>query len=218
MAGGILKLDGSADIAGAMAKQIASDVSKEEKRIARAHQSAAKEVAEKFKGELRADLAGLSPKLRNTWRGRVYGNDGLSPAIYLWNSAPLIVDAFSMGVPIRASGGRFLAIPVGRARTILKTLNRTENRSRDGGGRFMSEGKTVDRVAAALGVNLGFRPPRGGKAGELFARGLGSRPDELLFVLVKQVHLPVRVRGRAALPSLSARVAAEFATALERYA
>lgn len=217
MAGNLLTMNGSADLAGAMAKQIAADVAREETRIARAHQSAAKEVADKFKGELRADLAGLSPKLQNTWRGRVYGNDGLSPAIYLWNSAPLIVDAFSLGVPIQAGSGKFLAIPVGRARTILKTLNRTENRSRSG-GRFVSEGKTVDRVAAALGVTLGFRPPRGGKAGELFARGLGNRKDELLFVLVKQVHLPVLVKGRAALPSLSARVAAEFAAALERYA
>ena len=218
MARGLLTLNGSSDLAGALAKQIAADVKREENRIAAAHKAAATEVAEKFKAELRADLRRMGAKLPNTWRSRVYMNDPLSPTIFLWNTAPQIVDAFSLGVPIRAANGKFLAVPVGRAKAIMRSLRNkgVGSRSRDGGGRFIAEDGTVDRVAAQLGERLHYVPPRGSRLGEL--RGRRGHRDEVLFILIKWVKPPVLVRGRLSLPALSARVAQEFAAALAKYA
>ena len=223
MSPGLLTMDGSGDLARATARQIAADVKKEESRIGRAHVRAAQDVQKKFVEELRADVrdSGFrnAGRLANTWRGRTFPSSGgsLSPAIWIFNRSPQIVDAFSLGVPIRARSGRFLAVPVGQAVEVLRSLNLARNRSRDGVGRFRSEGKAIDRVAERLGADLGFRPPMGGKPGLLFARAGRGRTEEVLFVLVKSVNPPVRMKGRAMLPALSARVAQEFAAALERY-
>lgn len=165
---------------------------------------------------LRADIAqgGFhnASKLAGTWRGRVY-SDGNG---FVWNRAGDIIETFSLGLTIRAPGGRYLAIPFGRAVAIVRSLNRAENRSRDGGGKFVDEAAKVNRVAGALGVHrLVFERAKGGNAVLVAPNRVRNEPGEVLFLLLKSVTLRQRIKGLALLQQLQESFADDFQAALD---
>ena len=213
MSASLITLNGDRDLARALKKQLTAELAKEEKRLATAATKAASDVLKAYLGELRADVRGTgfhnASALANTWRGRVYPSGGVSvsPAVYIWNRAAEIVDAFSMGLTITAGGGRYFAIPVGPAVAIVGSLPR----SRDVAGRFANESAKVDRVAQALGVALHYVPDRRGGG------TLQDRKGTVLFVLVRSFTPPKRMRGRQLLQSFNERFAGDFERALERY-
>ena len=199
--------------------------------IAEANTAAMRSVVRGYTDQLQADIAGSgmtnAARLAKTWQGRAYPDPGrasLSPGGYVFNRAELIVDAFTLGVTITAAGGRFLAIPVGPAKAIVRRLNLAANRTRVD-GRFADEAGTVQRVAQALSVpKLELRIDRRLGAGVLVAPGhnLNDRArrfkrtaDTVLFILVKQATLKRRMRGRELLAELEARFPADFAAAAQ---
>lgn len=96
-------------------------------RVARGMYLTMQDMEGYSKQVLRDDVrrAGLGERLANTWRFKIYPDKGrktdtLSPALYIYSNAPVIVGAFSTGVTIRRDGGFWLAIPLsgkGRGKT-----------------------------------------------------------------------------------------------------
>ncbi len=85
---------------------------------ARVTEAVSREIAEAgraLQAELRAATlsAGLGGRVANAWRLGLYpkGRPSLGAAATVWGRAPLIVEAFSSGVPIRPRNGTYLAIP-----------------------------------------------------------------------------------------------------------
>ena len=177
-----------------------------------------------LKNLLRGEVieAGMGARLANTWRHRVYPDQGkarfsLSPAGYVWSRAPQIIDAFARGATIRpVNGNAYLWIPTKnvpprrRGGSYLSSVKQSR-------GKYMSpdevelhfnaeliiqKGKRgsllalIDVVASAGGRSL-----RPATAGRLKGRkGMAPRPVRriLMFVLVKQVRLPRRFNLQAA--------------------
>ncbi len=154
------------------------------------------EATETLKLALRDQVtgAGLGQRLANSWRSRVFANQGRSPAGMVTSTAPHIIQAFDEGPTIVArNGSRWLAIP-------------TEAVPRHPRGRRMSPVE----VEAQFNRDLRLIPARTGRAALLVmdqvvaARsGRGVRPATerrlaqgrkpqpvLMFVLVPQVTLP----------------------------
>jgi uncharacterized protein (DUF2267 family) len=98
---------------------LAKGLAQAECDAARSVTSAMREVTERLKTELRADVvdASLGQRLANTWRGKTYPEGGISleAASFVWSKAPNIVDAFDRGVTIKSSRGFWLAIPTAAA-------------------------------------------------------------------------------------------------------
>lgn len=237
-------LGGAAGEAGQFARDfglaIQSRADAAEGAIAESNTAGLRRVIGGYKAQLQDDVArsGMvnAARLAKIWRGVVYPQSGasLSPAGYVKagsgpvgsasrQSAALLVDAFELGVTIRARGSRFLAIPVGPAKAIVRRLNLARNRTRDSSGRFSDEAGMVQRVAQALGLpKLEARIDVGLKAGILFAPGINlndrnrrlRRPaDTILFILVPQATLRKRFRGRALLAELQQAFPADFGAA-----
>lgn len=102
-----------------MQGNIAEAIARQRAAAAAAITAAVVQATEGLKEELRADVAraGLGQRLAHTWRSQVYPARGgsLGPAGLVWSKAPLIIRAFSEGVPIVARNRRFLAIPTSAA-------------------------------------------------------------------------------------------------------
>jgi hypothetical protein len=207
------------------------------KTMARAHSGAMADVVAKYVQILRDDIAGggfyAAVRLSRTWHGRKYPNkDTIEPAGYFWNKAGTIVDAFTLGVTITVRNRKFLAIPQGPAKAILRrylrsvaTSRRDSGLGRDDEGRYSELGGPVAIVAAALGlpkldvrldpktqrgviVAPGRRFTRSGKA----ARGRGD--DTVLFALTKQSRLRARIEGRKLVERLQKSFEGDFVAAL----
>lgn len=204
------------------------------RRMARVHSNAAADIAVQYTKLLRDDIREggfyAAARLSKTWHGRKYPDqDSIEPAIYFWNKAGTIVDAFSTGVTIHVRNRRYLAIPQGPAKAILRRfLTAVRNSNRDSGlgrndeGHYEALGGPVAIVARALGVDhLDVRiDPRTGRgvivaAGQRFTRsgraGRGRGADTVLFVLSKQARLKARIRGRALVADLKKRFGPDFA-------
>ena len=141
-----------------------------------------------LKTDLRKQItrARLGGRLVKAWRGRVYENDGINAAGFVWSKAPKIVRAFDEGVTIRAKGGRWLAIP-------------TENalrRGKSAGGRS-SMSKRISPRSYVWRDRLGFVlvNPR---LALLVERKKGHKKSLVMFILVKQVKLKKRLDVKGA--------------------
>ncbi|VXC63429.1 DUF6441 family protein [Sphingomonas sp. AX6] len=94
-------------------RQIMQDV---EGDISTAATEAMRGTSRKALLELRRQVtgAGLSQRLANTWRDRVYPERrrSMTPTGYIWSNAPDIIDGYARGATIMPlAGKRFLAIP-----------------------------------------------------------------------------------------------------------
>lgn len=118
-------------------------------RLERATTAAMREATTGLKEELRdqVEAAGLGPRLAKTWQGNTYPKSGtsLEPAGYVYSKAPKIVSFFNEGQVVKATRGRFLAIP-------------TDDTPRKRGGRPLS----VDEVETRYGRRLQFVSPGDG--------------------------------------------------------
>lgn len=95
--------------------------------LAQAAMAAADSVESWGKRKLRSDTErGLGPRVARTWRSKVYpsrrGQASIAPSVTWWTNAPHIVRAFSEGINIRSSEGKYLAIPTEHAPQTGKTL------------------------------------------------------------------------------------------------
>ena len=224
---------GSGDFPSSAAQGFDVAAKNAETRIAIAHTAAIRVLMKQDVAKLRADVAGggfyNGVKLSRTWQGRVYptGKPSAEAAGYIVNRAATIIDAFALGVTITVVNAKYLAIPEGPAKAIVRRLNQAQNRTRDAFGRFDEESGTVMRVARALGVaKLEARIDKGTGRGVLVAVGKsitrtgkmsaakGARPDTVLFALVRAATLKQRIRGRALLAELQASAPADFDAAL----
>lgn len=221
------------DLGAALAGRLDEVVRERRHRIGLAYVAAMGKVADQGKSKLRQDIiAGgfaNASRLSKTWRGRSYPRanvSSLEPAAVLSSNARTIIEAFSTGITIRVRNRRFLAIPQGPAKAIVRQMNRAGNRSRDASGRFSGEADPVARVAAALGVTLvPIISPDGrhgvlvSSAGHRLTRtGRMARSQSggatVLFALVKQATLRRRIRGTALVEDIKRSFERDFASAL----
>lgn len=170
--------------------------------------------------ELREQVSsnGLSQRLANAWRGKVYPNDRVDPAGFVWSRAPEIIDAFIRGATIvPVNGGTYLAIPSDNvpmalgARGTRRRMTPVEVEAAFDQEMFLKRGRDghlllfISAVASRSGKGW-----RRGTPGRL-ASGRNVKPV-LMFTLVKTVTMPklLDVDGPAD------RWAERFAAAFER--
>jgi len=171
--------------------------------LAAAATRAMKEATPELVRELRAQVtsAGLGGRLANTWRHRVYPDQGaqrgsLEPAGFVWSRAPDIISSFVRGATIRPLGGRkYLFIP-------------TDNVPRRSGRRGSTKRMTPTEVEYAFNQDLFIRNGRQGRklafirtvaarSGRGRRRGTAGRlaqgrklEETLMFVLVRTARMP----------------------------
>ncbi len=223
------------DLALAFQGRLTEVLAAEQDKIAKAYQIAARQLGDRYKKELRADIVAggfyRAAALSKTWRVNTFPKKAhLEPAIYIKSNAETILETFSYGAQITARGGQYLAIPTGPAKAIVRRMNQAKNRSRNGFGKFMAEENPISRVAAALGVHLVPRIDPATGRGVLIADtatgGLtltrGGREAKrqgkatALFILVKTASIKKRIKGLALLDDFKGRFASEFAAAVAR--
>lgn len=152
--------------------------------------------------ELRRQVtgAGMSQRLANTWRDRVYPEQrrSMTPTGYIWSNAPDIIDGFARGATIVPKGGkRFLAIPTKN----VPMARRSAGRSKRGP-------MTPAEVERTFNADLFYKRGRQGrvlaflnlvraKNGRGVRRGTKGRAKQgraaepiLMFVLVPSVKVP----------------------------
>lgn len=223
----------SSDLGLAMQGRLQEEIDAALDLVTRAYGQAARQVKDRDKARLQADIAAggfyHGERLAKTWRGIVYPQKeagSLEPAVLLWNKAADIVEAFSLGVTIRVRNAQFLAIPTPEGKAIIRRLNLGRNRSRNGFGKFVGEASPVARVAQAVGVArlVEILDPSGqhgvlGVPGRRFtptgrdskAKGSGVTP---LFALVRQASLKQRIKGLALLDQLKSSWLSDFTSTL----
>jgi hypothetical protein len=201
-------------------------------QIEAAYVRAMDSVIERDKKKLRDDVeAGgfhNGAKLAKTWRGAVYpkSQPTLEPAGWLASRAKTIIDAFETGAVITVKQAKFLAIPLGPAKAIVRRMNQGRNRTRGAFGKFEKEANPVVRVEAVLGVDLIAVMDAAGDRGVLIPANAvrltpGGREAKKqngkatpLFVLVKQATLTKRIRGGALLREIGSGFERDFSAAL----
>lgn len=185
-----------AAITGDLRKIMAAEL----KDVGRAAREAVTQSTESVKQDWRGDVrsAGLGNRLANTIRSKVYPNDSpLRTAGLVWTKAPKILDAHERGVTIRATGGKYLAIPTDAApkkgtdgkRVTPKTLPASF-----GDLRFVPRrGKPPLLVADNVRVSGAGRVKGGtqtsNRNGRVRVRQSRSGVSAVMFILVPQVKL-----------------------------
>lgn len=231
---------GTSDLALALQGRLQETIDADYAALERAYWGAMNRVVEAGKGRLRADIiAGGFHKamaLSKTWRGATYprSKNSLDVAGMLTTKAGIIIDAFEDGVTIRVGNGqKFLAIPLGPAKAIIRRLRRAKmTGARDGGGgrdsfgRYVKDDSYVDQVAAALGTDLVpiIAPDRQTgvliPANQLTLTGTGKaaknqkRSATPVFALSKTATLRRRIKGRALLDEIERNFPSDFVQAL----
>lgn len=242
-AGLSIELEGTpfgADLSLAIKGKLQEKLDQDMLALERAYHGAMTRVVDAGKGRLRADIVAggfhQGVALSKTWRGNVYpkARNSLDVAGWLYTKAGLIIDAFESGVTIRvASGGKFLAIPLGPAKAIIRRLRRqkmTGARSsgfgRDSAGMFTKDDSYVDQVASALGTDLVPIISPDGQSGVLVAAnqltltktGKEAKSQRKaatpVFALTKQATLRRRIKGRAILGEIERNFSSDFINAL----
>lgn len=205
---------GDSDLSLAFQGKLQSSIDADLQRLERVYWEAMDRVVQAGKGRLRADIvsAGFhrAQALSKTWRGFTYPKSKNSLEVAGWISTKFeqLIDVFENGAVIQATDGKYLAIPVGPAKAIIRRLNQGRNRSRNAFGKFEREANPVERVATALGVDLEPRIDRQTGKGVLVAVSLRLTPTGRsakrqdgtatpLFVLARQATLKPRLRGMA---------------------
>ncbi|EPX82098.1 DUF6441 family protein [Salipiger mucosus] len=186
-------------------------------------------AGDRLKRRLRQDVvsAGLGRRLSKNWQSRTYPKNGasLGAATTVSAKAPQLMRAFEEGSKIRATGGRFLAIPtpaapkqgVGRKRLTPETFPE----HRFGPLRFVPR-----RNGLALLVVDNQRERKGKRGGYALSRSKRARKTGYgllsvpMFVLVPQVRLKPRLNieqiTREAVAGLASDIDAAFRTMPDR--
>lgn len=230
-AGLSLAIDGEAfseDLGLAFQGKLQASIDDDLRRLERAYWDAMNRVVEAGKGRLRADVeAGgfyRASSLARTWRGATYPRERNSLDVAGWLSTKLamLIDVFEHGVVISTSSGKYLAIPLGPAKAIVRRLNLARNRSRNAWGKFVKEADTVERVATALGVDLVPRiNPQTGEGVMIAENSLRLTPTGRtakrqegggtpIFALVRQATIKPRIRGMALVEEIERSFPADF--------
>ena len=102
---------------------IRRNLRKETEFISRTATKATKEATNGLKAGLRNDIvsAGFGVRLSRTWRSKIYDDNGVDVKGFVYSRAPQIIESFDQGTVIRATNGRYLAIPTENAQ---KRINR----------------------------------------------------------------------------------------------
>lgn len=152
------------------------------------------QAAKDLKLDIRSQIsaAGLGRRLGNTIRDKVYPNNGVRPAAFIYSQSPDIVRAFDQGITIRARNSTWLAIPTknvprfwGKYRTTPKRL--LQNPFYKKNLRFVP----VDSETALLVIPRGIQKKRKNRSLNKSARR--EVRDTVLFVLKKQVKINKRL-------------------------
>lgn len=186
---------------------LSRDLRREASRLETAQGAALSEATTGLKTTLRGQItsAGLGSRLAGSWRSKLY-IDGKTSAGFVYSRAPHIVEAFDKGVTIRATHGRYLAIPTQNAPkrgTDGKRINPTNFPKKLGplvliktrGHLFLA----VNNVRASYskdGQLRGFRAAS--NRARASGKGLASA---IMFILIPQSRLPKKldVKGAATL-------------------
>ncbi len=128
--------------------------------ISEASTGAMRQSTYKAVRELRRQVtdAGMSQRLANTWRDRVYPERRISmvPTGYIWSNAPDIINAFTRGATIRpVNGSKYLWIPT-------KNVPRSRRRMLRGGRAAKGGAMTPDEVESAFNADFVMRPGANG--------------------------------------------------------
>lgn len=223
---------GEGDLALAFQGKLRESIEADLKRLEVAYWTAMDRVVQAGKGRLRADIVAggfhKAQALSKTWRGNTYPKSKNSLEVAGWLSTKFeqLIDVFQNGAVIQASDGKYLAIPLGPAKAILRRLNQARNRSRNAWGKFVREDNPVERVAAALGVDLVPRIDRDTGRGVLIAdTGLRLTPTGRsakrqegggtpIFALSRQATLQPRIKGMALVNEIERAFPSDFIKAL----
>lgn len=171
-----------------------------EGEIAAATARAMRRAAVELKDELRDQVtgAGMSQRLANTWRGRVYpkARRSLTPAGYVWSNAPEIINSYAAGATLRPHGGkRYLWIPTRnvprRGRGAGKRLTPDEVEIEFNQDLIVRKGKGRNRLAfvSAVQARSRSRPALRQATARRLAQGRSAQL-KLMFVLVPSVAKP----------------------------
>lgn len=238
-----IELEGTADVSDlglALQGRLQETVTADYEALEKAYWGAMNRVVEAGKGRLRADIvAGGFHKamaLSKTWRGATYpkSKNSLNVAGTLTTKAGIIIDAFEDGVTIRVgNGSKFLAIPLGPAKAIIRRLRRAKMKGprsggtgRDSFGRYTKDDSYVEQVASILGVDLVPIISPDGQSGVLIpanqltltksglVAGNQSRSATPVFALSKTATLRRRIKGRALLDEIERNFPNDFVQAL----
>jgi len=209
----------------ALAGDLKGFAERKEKQAARGVSIAARQIGTRAKLAFREDVraGGLGDRLANTWQDKVYpqNKESMRAAAFVFSKAPELIRSHTDGAIIRGRDAVYLAIP-------------TEHTPRK--GRRLA---TPVEVEAMFNQDLILFPGRGqqvlvfvdairAKSGRGFRRATKRRTKDgrsnelvLMFVLVKQVRMRVRLRwpklaadlGVAWRDLIGASVAREMASA-----
>jgi hypothetical protein len=240
-AGVAISVDGEeGDLALALKGRLDATIAADLRALEQAYWRAMDRVVQAGKGRLRADVVAggfhKAQALSKTWRANTYprARNSLDVAGFFHTKAGIIIDAFETGVTIRVgSGHKFLAIPTGPAKAIIRRLRAAKMKGpRDGGtgrdafGRFTQDDSYVDQVASALNVDLVPILSRDGSGGVLVAANdvtltrtgreakNQARKATPLFILTRTATLRRRIKGRALLDEIRRNFPGDFAHAL----
>jgi hypothetical protein len=234
-----LKVDGAlaTDLALATQERVMDHSEAGIRQMSRSHSLAMGAVVKRYTGRLQDDVAASgvtnARRLSKTWRGMKMprNKDTMEPAGWFWNKAGTIIDVLTNGAEITVRNRKFLAIPVGPAKTIIRRyLRRVANSSRDSmvgrdiDGRYEGLGGAVAIVARDLGVpELEMRPDAKGFVLVAPGRSLTrtgrarrrSEGDTVLFVLRRRARVRGgRMRGEGLIPELRKTFELDFVAEL----
>lgn len=223
------------DFALAMQGELQASIDRDLRALELAYWRAMDRVVQAGKGRLRADIVAggfhQGAALSKTWRAYAYprAKNSLDVAGYFFTKAGTIIDAFEMGVTIRANGKTFLAVPTAPAKAIIRrrwnSVKRGET-GRDAFGRIEKQDDYVAQVAAVLNTELIAIYSPDGSGGVLVAANdvtltrtgreakNQARRATPLFVLTKTATLRRRIKGRAILEEIQRNFPGDFAQAL----
>lgn len=168
-------------------------------------QQALFQFAQETQLKLRHDVAssGLArgASLTKTWRIRTYRNRGDNPAAIVYSTWPKVVAAFENGATIKATDGKWLAIPNPavwgkRARRTKGVSLVAQAEKRFGKLRFVPVpgknglGLLVANVRKGRGQRGGYRLP------SATALRKGDFESQPIFFMVKEARLPRLLKGR----------------------
>ncbi|KQM65790.1 hypothetical protein ASE75_06045 [Sphingomonas sp. Leaf17] len=125
--------------------------------VAKAATGAMRATTRPTVAELREQIVsnGLSKRLANTWRDRVYPEqrESMNPSGYIWSNAPEIITSFVEGATIRpVNGAKYLWIPT---KNVPTSRGRTSTRGKRIKGGRMSPEELENHFNADLTVRKG---------------------------------------------------------------
>lgn len=182
-----------------ISKSIQKDMEREFRSLSAGIKDGVNEATDGLKKGIRKQVtnAGMSRKLANTVRGKVYNNDGHNPAGFVYTKAPDIIRAFDTGVSIKPDKGTWLAIPTDNIPKFLGKRKVTpELLLKNPFYRKHMRFVPVDNRTALI-VATGIRTSKAKRSSKFIFKESKSKKnrnkDTVLFVLKKQVRIDKRL-------------------------